>query len=226
MVSETKRDDLLFEYQQLREEILQNNILVHQTLVGVLLIVGAIMGFATEVTEVSFAKALLFLIAACISSIGLVQTAHIRMSTHVIGAYLRIFIEPNVSVKWETNLHKLRNMRSTGPQTHPRMAWLQRLPLLDPPAKGEHLEFLQHHVAVYLFLVLVSALLGTYYFLTEAPNIASVLGRLLVLTIPWSFMALLYFQATKMLRNLDNTYEDKWAKIKSEEESNDLIIGS
>lgn len=108
--SEYKTKELMFEYGELRKEILNNFTLGIQTLGGTVTFVAVIMtlGFSQAIQSY-LAKAALFLVGEAIALIGLNQTMNIANSTFQIASYLRVFNEPELEdVKWETRLHLFR----------------------------------------------------------------------------------------------------------------------
>lgn len=120
--SEIKSKELMFEYDQLRKEILQNDMLAIQISGGVFLVVSALMGFALTREGVdNFIKGSLFIVAALAAIYGLLQTTWRVKSTRIIASYLRVYIEPQTTyLRWETRLfHHIRD-----PQTGRGMSLL------------------------------------------------------------------------------------------------------
>lgn len=109
-----KQRELLFEYEQLRKEILANFSLGVQILGGTVTFVAVIMtlGFS-EAVKSNLAKAALFFVAESISFIGMLQTLSLAHSTFRIASYLRVFTEAELEgIKWETRLHDFRGVEN------------------------------------------------------------------------------------------------------------------
>lgn len=103
-------DELRFEYDQLRKEILHNDRLTMQIFLGVIALLSALMSvtFGIHVQSLLI-KGFLFLFAMIIGFIGLDQTIDRERSTFIIASYLRMFIEPNTTgIKWEGRLKEFR----------------------------------------------------------------------------------------------------------------------
>src|SRR6266545_3033213 len=105
-VQPEKQRELLFEYDQLRKEILENFSLGVQILGGTVTFAAVIMtlGFSGAVQNYS-AKAALFFVGESIAFIGMLQTLSLARSTFRIASYLRVFTEKGLDcVRWETRL--------------------------------------------------------------------------------------------------------------------------
>jgi hypothetical protein len=107
---EERTKQLLFEYEQLRKEILGNFTLGLQLLGGTVTFVAVIMTLAySEAVESYLAKGALFFVGEGIAFVGLMQTMSLAHSTFQIASYLRTFTEPELKyVRWETRLEKFR----------------------------------------------------------------------------------------------------------------------
>ena len=107
---EDRTKQLLFEYDQLRKEILGNFTLGLQLLGGTVVFVSAIMTLAYSQAVRSFLeKGALFFVGEAIAVVGLMQTMSLAHSTFQIAAYLRTFTEPELPyVRWETRLQEFR----------------------------------------------------------------------------------------------------------------------
>ena len=110
MQEERALKELMTEHDQLRKEILQNDTLEVQILVGTLALTAAAISFASsEVITNALMKVGLFFAGGGIATIGLWQTIDLCRGTFLIAAYLRIFIEPKTQhLRWETRLYKFR----------------------------------------------------------------------------------------------------------------------
>ncbi|HYX71760.1 MAG TPA: hypothetical protein VE732_03245 [Nitrososphaera sp.] len=109
-----KQRELLFEYDQLRREILGNFSLGVQILGATVTFVAVIMtlGFSGAVKS-HLAKAALFFVGETITFIGMLQTLSLAHSTFRIASYLRVFTEVELDdVKWETRLHEFRRVEN------------------------------------------------------------------------------------------------------------------
>lgn len=108
MDAEIKSKELMFEYDQLRKEILQNDVLAIQISGGVFLIVSALMGFALTREGVDdLIKGSLFIVAVLAAVYGLFQTTWRVKNTRIIASYLRFYVEPETSfLRWETRLFR------------------------------------------------------------------------------------------------------------------------
>jgi len=143
-------EELMFEYDHLRREILQQDIQSIQVVVGVILLVSALMTIAFGVAVSSLlVKGLLFLLVQVIVCIGLWQTIQRAYTSLTIASYLRTFVEPKtVGLKWESRLQNFRN-RAQITFRHLRV--------------GEFFNYL----LIYLFLIIVNFLLSAGYVLYE-----------------------------------------------------------
>jgi hypothetical protein len=103
-------EELIFEYDHLRREILQQDVQSIQVLGGVVLLVSALMTIAFGVAVSSLlVKGILFLLVQVIVCIGLWQTVHRAYTSLTIAAYLRTFVEPKTAgLKWESRLKNYR----------------------------------------------------------------------------------------------------------------------
>jgi hypothetical protein len=108
MDSEIKSKELMFEYDQLRKEILQNDVLAIQISGGVFLVVSALMGFALTREGVdNLTKGSLFIVAGLAAIYGLFQTTWRVKNTRIIASYLRVYVEPKTAyLRWETRLFR------------------------------------------------------------------------------------------------------------------------
>src|SRR5258708_7881689 len=118
---EDKTNELLFEYGELRKEILNNFTLGIQTLGDTVTFVAVIMTLGFSVAIKSYlARAALFFVGEAIAFIGLNQTMNIANSTFQIASYLRVFNETELKhVRWETRLHQFRtNLKAVPYEEH------------------------------------------------------------------------------------------------------------
>jgi hypothetical protein len=103
----------LFEYEQLRKEILQNDQLTLQITSATFLVISALMSFALTSAKVNdLARGFLFSLAVFAGLIGYVQNAGRVVGTRIIAAYIRTFLEPELpAVQWETRLSRFLSRR-------------------------------------------------------------------------------------------------------------------
>lgn len=105
-------DQLIFEYDQLRKETLQTDVITLQILAGVLVITTALMSLAfSDKISPNELKSTLFFMTEIVGFIGLLQNTDRVKSTIIIASYIKNFIEPIINVKWETRLHRFRSLR-------------------------------------------------------------------------------------------------------------------
>jgi hypothetical protein len=143
-------EELMFEYDQLRREILQQDIQSIQVVGGVILLVSALMtvAFGTAVSSLLL-KGLLFLLSQVIVCIGLWQIVQRAYTSLTIASYLRTFIEPKTAgLKWE---RRLKNFRERAQLTFRHLR------------RGDFFNYL----LIYLFLIIVNFLLGSGYVIYE-----------------------------------------------------------
>ena len=143
-------EELIFEYDQLRREILQQDMQSIQVVAGVIFLVSALMTIAFNVAASSLlVKGLLFLLAQVIASVGLWQTVQRAYTSLTIASYLRTFVEPKTAeLKWESRLKNFRR-RAQARFRHLRL--------------GEYFNYL----LIYLLLIIVNFLLSAGYVIYE-----------------------------------------------------------
>jgi hypothetical protein len=111
-------EELRFEYDQLRKEILNNSTVSLQMLGGILVITGVVLNAALDkgVSDPKEKAALIGFIWL-LASLGMLFTRDRARSTGMIAAYLRLVIEPRTqAIRWESNLFDLR-------ERHPGSGW-------------------------------------------------------------------------------------------------------
>jgi hypothetical protein len=143
-------EELMFEYDQLRREILQQDSQSIQVLVGVILLVSGLTTIAFGVAVSSLlVKGILFLLVQVIVCIGLWQTVQRAYISLTIASYLRTFVEPKTTgLRWESRLKKYRRRA---------MATFRHLRL------GEFFNYL----LIYIFLIIVNFLFSAGYVIYE-----------------------------------------------------------
>lgn len=218
--TEDKVRELLFEYDQLRKEILGNFTLGIQILGGTVTFVAVIMtlGFS-EAIKSYLAKAALFFVGETIAFIGLTQTMGLAHSTFQIASYLRIFTEAELnSPKWETRLHDFRT------------AEIGRLPFEELTGSVRY---------TYAFIIIVNFILASSYalwdavpdfqikgfasvynFISEACRTSPLTGVFLALAFAVTIYLLViaWKQYRRYVINCDDTYASKWRMMKEKEE--------
>ena len=200
-----RSDELRFEYDQLRKEILHNDVLSTQVLAGVLTLGGVLMGFAFTKDVKNLDRVFLFVVVIFLATLGLWQKVDRERGTARIACYLRLFIENNVQgVNWETRLDLARKSQV--------------------PSKARYGEFYAFHA--YLILISASFLLQVIY---------SILSWLDYNRSTWilaGFIILLSFEIAIVTNSLwrcwnhfrgaaersDQTFENIWLSVKAQEE--------
>ena len=100
---------LIFIYDKLRSEILQNDGSNLQQLNYVLVAIGAIMSFSFKVENITL-KLMLLCLNIGISYMALTSAMQRIRGTFMIASYLRHVIEPKLKcIQWETDLNYLRS---------------------------------------------------------------------------------------------------------------------
>jgi hypothetical protein len=118
--SKFRSEELRFEYDQLRKEILHNDSLSIQILGGVLILTGVLLGAAFTKEVTAYEKIALLIVILIVALTGLYQKTIRERGTSRIASYLRIFVEEQVqNVKWEIRLAQARKIElestSSGP---------------------------------------------------------------------------------------------------------------
>ena len=197
-------EELMFEYDQLRREILQQDSQSIQVLVGVILLVSGLTTIAFGVAVSSLlVKGILFLLVQVIVCIGLWQTVQRAYISLTIASYLRTFVEPKTTgLRWESRLKKYRRRA---------MATFRHLRL------GEFFNYL----LIYIFLIIVNFLFSAGYVIYEmrlSPilNVAIVLiGFVGVMTIWFLWISLRILK--RYSANSGEAFDTIWKEVKDEE---------
>lgn len=110
MEPQSPDEQLMFLYDKLREEIMQNVSLSFQILASTVLFVGTIMTIALSASEQEpLIKALIFALAEITVLAGWAQRVDRIRQSESVAAYMRTFLEPELpGVQWETNLPEFR----------------------------------------------------------------------------------------------------------------------
>jgi len=203
--------ELLFEYDQLRKEILQNDVLTLQILGTTILLVTAIFSVVfSQALQASTGKGFLFFLATAIAIIGMLQSVDRERSSFVNASYLRTFTEKKLKhVKWETRLFRFRTTSS-------RTLGFTALA--------------SHQLTIYTILVGVTFLLGTLY--TVIAYLAHPLFNVLVISLVVALIVTLGFiynawrNHVKYVFKYGNTFDPEWSRIKDEENKPKAKSGS
>lgn len=104
-------EDLRFQYDKLRTEILNNDTLAVQLLGVTVLLVTAAMGFGLHSATPQPFRTMVFLAAICMLFMSMLQTIERMRGTFLIASYMRTFLEQKTEhIKWETRLKKFREL--------------------------------------------------------------------------------------------------------------------
>lgn len=102
-----RREELLFEYDQLRKELLQRDAQLLQIRFAIIVFIGALytVAFSSAVSSEG-GKAALFLATFFFAFSGMWQMSEQSNAAYKVASYLRIVIEPSLpGVNWETRLY-------------------------------------------------------------------------------------------------------------------------
>lgn len=193
--------ELMFEYEQLRQEILQNDVLTLQILGATVLLVGTIMGIAFSEAVKSFAvKGVLFFMADVVALVGMLQHTDRGRSSFLIASYLRIFTEDKMrNVQWETRLSKFRKY------SHGR----------------GYGKFISDQLWAYVFIVVANFALGGFHILLDFqnsplfPGVISLLILGLLVTF-WLVRVIVRRYIESVFRHQE-TFDPIWRKVREEE---------
>ena len=203
---------LMFEYDQLRKEILGNSILQLQILVGTVTFVGVIMTIAfSQAVQSNLVKAAMFFAAETIAIISFIQILGLSYNAFLIASYLRIFTEDQLlHVRYETRLHKFRENRSNLPYE----------------------EITGYMRYAYAFIILVNLVLGVVHFwfwfqqntppssLEYAVSAFLVSAFVVVVTLStFMFIRVAWNMFQRFVVEHDKTFGDRWRAIKEKEKS-------
>ena len=193
--------ELMFEYEQLRQEILQNDVLTLQILGATVLLVGTIMGIAFSEAVKSFAvKGVLFFMADVVALVGMLQHTDRGRSSFLIASYLRIFTEEKMrNVRWETRLAKFREY------SHGR----------------GYGEFISDQLWAYVFIVVANFALGSFHILLDfqnSPLFSGVISLLILglLVTFWLVRVIVRRYIESVFRHQES-FDPIWRKVRDEE---------
>jgi hypothetical protein len=198
------REELMFEYDQLRREILQQDMQSIQVLVGVVLLVSALTTIAFGVAVTSLlVKGILFLLVQVIVSIGLWQTVQRAYTSLTIASYLRTFVEPQIEgLKWESRLKKYR----------------KHAQVIFPHSRfGEFINYL----LIYLLLIIVNFFFSAGYIIYEM-RLSPFLNLAILLIICVGVLTIWFIRTSlRILRRYSadsgEVFDMLWKEVKDEE---------
>ena len=196
--------ELLFEYEQLRKEILQNDTLVLQIMGGTAVLVTAILGVVfTETVQQTAGKGFLVYVATIVTLLGLSQVIDKHHDTFRTASYIRTFDESKLRVvRWETRLLKLRVLS----------------------ARDERFGFTSaYQLATYAVLAIFTYLLGTNYFIEDLQSFPRyfIAGPIVMGVITaWILYGTWITHRRYILKHAE-TFDPLWNRIRAEEVSND-----
>jgi hypothetical protein len=198
-------EELISEYEHLREEILHDDAITIQILGGIVLLTTALISvaFSTSIQSL-LVKGILFFLAQLIACIGLWQTVHRGYSTFMIASYLRTFVEPKTTgLKWESRLKRFRN----------------RINVIVP--LRSYGELANYQVFTYIFLIAISFGIGAFFVISEFPSppllywgIAFIIFAAL-LTL--GFLRAAFKVLAKYAANSGEAFDSIWMAVRDEE---------
>lgn len=191
-------NELMFEYDQLRKEIMHNDTLSLQILGATIIFSTAIIGFISSPTiQKEWLKGTLCFIPFCISFISLWASIDRARSTYAIASYLRVFTERELkAARWETRLARLRDIA---------------------PKLGRS-KFVNYQFSIYILFIAINYLVGSYLIWIDRQNktlgCAIILGFIVGLFfIIWSLI-IAFRRRKDIILNNEITFDREWKKIK------------
>lgn len=200
-----KSEELRFTYDQLRKEILHNDMLTLQILGGVVVLTGAVIGFAASTTSGNLLmKAILFFVTEGITLIGLFQVIDRGRSTFMLADYLRTFVEPEMQgMKWETRLHTFRTKQRRLGYGH----------------------FISYQGLIYGFLAFIHFCLSSWYLVKRFPgqlfgraSIADAIAIIILFVITACLLGYAWCFHRKVVTCHTKNTEKVWVEIKRAED--------
>jgi hypothetical protein len=147
-LSNELREDLRFEYDQLRKEILQNDTHALQIFGGTVLLAGTIITIASSLDITLTLRGIFIFLVWLITAISLHQAIDRGRSSFVIASYLRLFVEDKLEgVKWETRLAHFRSISR----------------------RHGYNSILTGQLWTYNLILLVTFVVGSWYFISDLP---------------------------------------------------------
>ena len=206
-MDETQRDqnnlqELLFEHEQLRKEILQNETIALQIMGATAVLVTAILGAVfSQANQEIIGEGFLVYVATFVTLFGLNQIIYRWRSIFRTASYLRTFDESRLKlVRWETRLLRLR--------------------VLAPHDEGYGLAS-GYQLVTFAFLAVVTYVLGTIYIWQDVqafPQLVAYLAGPIVM-FPFTLWNLYDIWRThrKCVLKHAETFDPLWNRIKVEE---------
>lgn len=206
-MDETRQDqnnlqELLFEYEQLRKEILQNETIALQIMGAMAVLVTAILGAVfSQANQDTIGEGFLVYVATIVTLIGISQIIDRWRSIFRTASYLRTFDESRLKlVRWETRLLRLR--------------------VLSPHDEGYGLTS-GYQLATFAVLAVVTYVLGTTYILYDIqafPHlVAFIAGPIMMGPLTaWILYGTWRTHRRYILKHAE-TFDPLWNRIKVEE---------
>lgn len=197
-------EELMFEYDHLRREILQQDIQSIQVLVGVVILVSGLTTVAFGVAVSSLlVKGILFLLVQIIVCVGLWQTVQRAYTSLTIASYLRTFVEPKTTgLRWESRLKQYRG---------------------HTQVRFRHLRFGEffNYLLIYLVLIIVNFLFSAGFVIYEM-RFSAFLFLAIVLILCVGIFTLWFIGTslrllTRYSENSGEAFDAVWNQVKDEE---------
>jgi len=195
-----KSQELIFEYDQLRKEILHNDAVSLQILGATVVISASIMSITfSEAVKSLTTKGLLCFMAEAVVFIALWQVIDRARSSYLIASYLRIFTEAKMNyLNWENRLARFRQLF---------------------PGKG-YGRFVNYQLWTYAFFMLVYFILGSWYMWQRysSSHFCIVVASLILGAIS-TFVVLVIsrYRFGKYVLNHKDYFDPRWLRIRDEE---------
>jgi hypothetical protein len=209
--SEALSNELMFEYGQLRGEILKDITLSFQTTTTVVVLTSTLMTLAfTEVLAAQAqVQAVLFFLVEAVAFAGLYYNLSRVKDTYRIATYLKTFIEPKTEgIRWETRLDKFRNGGSDIGSVRTKSSVHATLNVVTDQR------------TVYAVIIIASFVAACYCIREAFGSINYVVWLIwtigLIITIP--ILAILWRQYDYLNHDRGGSFERKWKDIKKEEQ--------
>ncbi|MBS1965347.1 MAG: hypothetical protein JST60_05955 [Chloroflexi bacterium SZAS-1] len=184
--------NLLAEYNNLREEILQNNTLSMQITAAIIAICGALMGYALSQGLKEVERSYLFIAIQSIGFIGLWQNLNRYQAVYIAASYLEVFIEPELpGIRWETRLAKFRSWNNNFKRT----------------------SFISSNRTTYIVIILSNLALNWLYYPKGYDNVYFFIWLIIVVIA----IAISWLQYDKFAKNHTSFFKKTWRKIKEGE---------
>lgn len=191
--SEKPPQDLLAEYGDLRKQLEQTNTTSLQVVSSIIVMTGLLVNVAFANRQFIPHVWLLFVAAEFVSFIGLQLNTGRLTNTHIIAAYIKIFIEPHTKyIQWETRLSRFRKREK---------AFYR---------KG----IIIHQLWLYSVIIFSNFFLASYFFFQEYNSIIPII---IGASITLGFFINQFLICAKINRERSNLYEKPWIEVLKEE---------